>query len=220
MCESRPSISDAFLNFLNKITNQVDALYILGDLFEYWIGDDSKQHENIIRAIKALTGRHIKVFLMHGNRDFLIGPVFEKKTGALLLKDLTLIKIYGRKILLSHGDSLCTDDIEYQSFKNKVRNESWKNEFLKKPLTERIHIANEFRKQSELNKNQDKIIWYMLSINPNAIKLLEANREKIDWNELSRNTNPEAIELLKANPDKINWFWLSGNPAIFDEILE
>ncbi len=152
MCESRPSISDAFLNFLNKITNQVDALYILGDLFEYWIGDDSKQHENIIRAIKALTVRHIKVFLMHGNRDFLIGPVFEKKTGALLLKDLTLIKIYGRKILLSHGDSLCTDDIEYQSFKNKVRNESWKNEFLKKPLTERIHIANEFRKQSELNK--------------------------------------------------------------------
>ncbi len=152
LCESRPSIADAFLNFLNKITNQVDALYILGDLFEYWIGDDSKQHENIIRAIKALTGRHIKVFLMHGNRDFLIGPVFEKKTGALLLKDLTLIEIYGRKILLSHGDSLCTDDIEYQSFKNKVRNESWKNEFLKKPLTERIHIANEFRKQSELNK--------------------------------------------------------------------
>jgi len=152
LCESRPSISDAFLNFLNKITNQVDALYILGDLFEYWIGDDSKQHENVIGAIKALTDRHIKVFLMHGNRDFLIGPVFEKKTGALLLKDLTLIKIYGRKILLSHGDSLCTDDIEYQSFKNKVRNESWKNEFLKKPLTERIHIANEFRKQSELNK--------------------------------------------------------------------
>ena len=152
MCESRPSIADAFLNFLNKITNQVDALYILGDLFEYWIGDDSKQHENIIRAIKALTGRHIKVFLMHGNRDFLIGPVFEKKTGALLLKDLTLIEIYGRKILLSHGDSLCTDDTEYQSFKNKVRDESWKNEFLKKPLPERILIANEFRKESELNK--------------------------------------------------------------------
>ena len=152
LCESRPSIADAFLNFLNKITNQVDALYILGDLFEYWIGDDSKQHENIIRAIKALTGRHIKVFLMHGNRDFLIGPVFEKKTGALLLKDLTLIEIYGRKILLSHGDSLCTDDIEYQSFKNKVRNESWKNEFLKIPLPERTLIANEFRKESELNK--------------------------------------------------------------------
>jgi UDP-2,3-diacylglucosamine hydrolase len=152
LCESRPSITDAFLNFLNRITNQVDALYILGDLFEYWIGDDSKQYESIISAIKELTDRQIKVFLMHGNRDFLIGPVFEKKTGALLLEDLTLIKIYDRKILLSHGDSLCTDDTEYQSFKNKVRNESWKNEFLKKPLTERILIANGFRKQSELNK--------------------------------------------------------------------
>ncbi|MCX7190947.1 MAG: UDP-2,3-diacylglucosamine diphosphatase [Candidatus Methylopumilus sp.] len=152
LCESRPSITDAFVNFINKITNQVDALYILGDLFEYWIGDDSKQHENVISAIKALTDRHIKVFLMHGNRDFLLGPVFEKKTGSVLLEDPTLIKIYGKKILLCHGDSLCTDDTEYQSFKNKVRDESWKNEFLKKPLHERILIANEFRKQSELNK--------------------------------------------------------------------
>jgi UDP-2,3-diacylglucosamine hydrolase len=89
---------------------------------------------------------------MHGNRDFLIGPSFEKRTGALLLEDPTLIKIYGKKILLSHGDSLCVDDLDYQVFKDKVRHESWKNAFLKKPLNERISIANEFRKESELNK--------------------------------------------------------------------
>jgi UDP-2,3-diacylglucosamine hydrolase len=134
------------------MTSQVDALFILGDLFEYWIGDDSSYHENVISALKRLVDRHIKVFLMHGNRDFLIGSAFEKKTGAILLKDPTLIKIYDRKILLSHGDSLCTDDTEYQSFKKKVRDESWKNEFLKIPLPERTLIANEFRKQSELNK--------------------------------------------------------------------
>ncbi|MEY4261685.1 MAG: UDP-2,3-diacylglucosamine pyrophosphatase [Pseudomonadota bacterium] len=115
------------------MTSQVDALFILGDLFEYWIGDDSSYHENVISALKGLVDRHIKVFLMHGNRDFLIGSAFEKKTGAILLKDPTLIKIYDRKILLCHGDSLCTDDTEYQSFKKKVRDESWKNEFLKKP---------------------------------------------------------------------------------------
>jgi UDP-2,3-diacylglucosamine hydrolase len=120
------------------MTSQVDALFILGDLFEYWIGDDSNYHENVIGALKGLVDRHIKVFLMHGNRDFLIGSTFEKKTGVILLKDPTLIKIYDRKILLSHGDSLCTDDTEYQSFKNKVRDESWKNEFLKKPLPERV----------------------------------------------------------------------------------
>jgi len=157
------------------MTSQVDALFILGDLFEYWIGDDSSYHENVISALKRLVDRHIKVFLMHGNRDFLIGSAFEKKTGAILLKDPTLIKIYDRKILLSHGDSLCTDDTEYQSFKKKVRDESWKNEFLKKPLPERTLIANEFRKQSELNKkNKSEEI---MDANPD-----EVNRILIQFN--------------------------------------
>ena len=152
LCESRPSITDAFIRFLDETASQSEALYILGDLFEYWIGDDCNQHENIIEAIKQLTNRQIRVFLMHGNRDFLIGPFFEKRTGALLLDDPTLIEIYGKKILLSHGDSMCIDDIEYQIFKDKIRHESWKNGFLKKSLNERISIANEFRKESELNK--------------------------------------------------------------------
>ena len=152
LCESRPSITDAFIGFLDEIANQSEALYILGDLFEYWIGDDCNQHENIIVAVKRLTDRQIKIFLMHGNRDFLIGPFFEKRTGAILLEDPTLIEIYGKKILLSHGDSLCVDDLEYQIFKNKIRHESWKNVFLKKSLNERISIANEFRNESELNK--------------------------------------------------------------------
>ncbi len=157
------------------MTSQVDALFILGDLFEYWIGDDSSYHENVISALKGLVDRHIKVFLMHGNRDFLIGSAFEKKTGAILLKDPTLIKIYDRKILLSHGDSLCTDDTEYQSFKKKVRDESWKNEFLKIPLPERTLIANEFRKQSELNKkNKSEEI---MDANPD-----EVNRILIQFN--------------------------------------
>ena len=157
LCESRPSITDAFVSFLNKVTNKVDALYILGDLFEYWIGDDSNQHENVIEALKKLTDRHIQVFLMHGNRDFLIGSAFEKKTGAVLLNDPILVEIFGKKILLCHGDTLCTDDIEYQSFRDKIRSESWKNEFLKKSLSERVSIANEFRKESELNKKKKSL---------------------------------------------------------------
>ncbi len=170
LCESRPSITNDFLNFLNKITNQLDTLYILGDLFEYWIGDDSNQYENIIRAIKVLTDHHIKVFLMHGNRDFLIGSSFEKKTGAILLQDPTLAEIYGKKILLSHGDNLCIDDIEYQSFRGKIRNEVWKNEFLKKSLSERIFIANELRKVSELyKKNKSEIIMDVNSDEVNRI---------------------------------------------------
>jgi len=175
LCESRPSITDAFINFLNKINNQVDALYILGDLFEYWIGDDSNQHENVIKALKELTDRHIQVFLMHGNRDFLMGSSFEKKTGAVLLNDPTLIGIYGKKVLLGHGDILCTDDIEYQSFRHKIRSESWKNEFLKKSLSERVAIANEFRKESELNKKNKSM--EIMDVNND-----EVNRTLIQFN--------------------------------------
>jgi UDP-2,3-diacylglucosamine hydrolase len=168
LCESRPSITDAFINFLNKINHQVDALYILGDLFEYWIGDDSKQHEKIIEALKKLTDRYIQVFLMHGNRDFLMGADFEKRTGAVLLDDPTLIKIYGKRVLLGHGDILCTDDIEYQSFRDKIRSESWKNEFLKKSLAERISIANEYRKKSELNKKNK------------SLEIMDVNNDKVN----------------------------------------
>ncbi len=175
LCESRPSITDAFVSFLNKVTNEVDALYILGDLFEYWIGDDSNQHENVIEALKKLTDRHIQVFLMHGNRDFLIGSAFEKKTGAVLLNDPILVEIFGKKILLCHGDTLCTDDIEYQSFRDKIRSESWKDEFLKKYLSERVSIANEFRKESELNKKKK-------SLEIMDVNLDEVNRTLIQFN--------------------------------------
>ena len=175
LCESRPSITDAFVSFLNKVTNKVDALYILGDLFEYWIGDDSNQHENVIEALKKLTDRHIQVFLMHGNRDFLIGSAFEKKTGAVLLNDPILVEIFGKKILLCHGDTLCTDDIEYQSFRDKIRSESWKNEFLKKSLSERASIANKFRKESELNKKKK-------SLEIMDVNLDEVNRTLIQFN--------------------------------------
>lgn len=175
LCESRPSITNAFISFVNKITNRVDALYILGDLFEYWVGDDSMQHGNVIEALKALTGRHTKVFLMHGNRDFLIGSEFEKKSGATLLNDPTLIEIYGKKILLCHGDTLCTDDIEYQFFRDKIRNKSWEREFLRKSLLERISIANEFRKESELNKKNKSL--EIMDVNHDEI-----NRTLIQFN--------------------------------------
>jgi UDP-2,3-diacylglucosamine hydrolase len=175
LCESRPRIIDAFVSFLSKLTNEVDALYILGDLFEYWIGDDSRQHENVIKALKKVTNQHIQVFLMHGNRDFLIGSAFEKKTGAVLLNDPILVEIYGKKVLLCHGDTLCTDDIEYQSFRDKIRSESWKNEFLKKSLSERVSIANEFRKESELNKKKKS--EEIMDVN-----LDEVNRTLIQFN--------------------------------------
>lgn len=175
LCESRPNVTDAFIGFLNKISEQVETLYILGDLFDYWVGDDSKLHKNVIDALKALTDRQIQVFLMHGNRDFLIGSTFEKNTGTFLLDDPTLVEIYGKKILLCHGDTLCSDDIEYQYFRDQIRSETWKNEFLKKSLSERISIANELRKESELNKKKKSL--EIMDVNHD-----EVNRTLIQFN--------------------------------------
>ena len=198
LCESRPSIVETFINFLNKPHNQVDALYILGDLFEYWIGDDSKQHENVIEALKKLTDRHIQVFLIHGNRDFLMGSDFEKKTGAVLLDDPKLVEIYGKKVLLGHGDNLCTDDIEYQSFREKIRSESWKNEFLKKSLSERISIANEFRKESELNKKNK------------SMEIMDVNNEEVNQTLIRFNYPDFFIHGHTHRPNRHS-IWLDGH---------
>jgi UDP-2,3-diacylglucosamine hydrolase len=97
-----------------------------------------------------------------------MGSRFEKKIGAVLLNDPTLIKIYGKRVLLGHGDILCTDDIEYQSLRDKIRSESWKSEFLKKSLAERVAIANEFRKESELNKKNK------------ALEIMDVNNGKVN----------------------------------------
>jgi UDP-2,3-diacylglucosamine hydrolase len=132
---------------------------------------------------------------MHGNRDFLIGSEFEKKTGAVLLDDPTVIEIYGKRVLLGHGDSLCTDDIEYQLFRDKIRSESWKNEFLKKSLSERISIANEFRKESELNKKNKSL--EIMDVNNEAVNqtLIEFNYPDIFIHGHTHRPNRHSIKL-------------------------
>jgi len=118
LCGVRPAITGLFLDFLRRRARGTDALYILGDLFEYWIGDEAVEQEefrSIIRGLRELTAGGTPVFVMHGNRDFLMSDVFEKATGGRLLKDPAHIDLYGTPTLLMHGDSLCTDDTEYMT---------------------------------------------------------------------------------------------------------
>ena len=117
--ESRPDITEAFLGFLNGTASGVDQLYILGDFFEAWIGDDERTplQEQIATALRKLRDSGTRIFLMHGNRDFLIGQDFCDRAGATLLDDPTVIDLYGTPTLLMHGDSLCTADVEYQKFR-------------------------------------------------------------------------------------------------------
>src|SRR5260370_11356825 len=132
-----------------------EALYVLGDLFEYWIGDDGLEHRvarSIADAFGKLCDGGVPVFFMHGNRDFLIGNRFARESGMQLVSDPTLINLYGTPTLLMHGDTLCSDDVEYQKFRAMVRNPAWQRAFLAKPLTERVRMAQDVRGQSEQAK--------------------------------------------------------------------
>ena len=156
LCDSRPHITQAFHQFLEKTASKAQALYILGDLFEYWAGDDGiavGTQQATIHALHRLISSGTPVFLMHGNRDFLLGEGFEAATGVKILPDPSLITLYDKLILLSHGDELCTDDLGYQQFRAEVRSTTWKNQFLSKPLSDRIAYIEQLRTQSEQAKS-------------------------------------------------------------------
>lgn len=148
---ARPDITSALLNFLADNTGRCSALYILGDLFEVWIGDDAWDDPapRVAAALKAFSENGSKVYLMHGNRDFLMGSTFAEACAAELLPDPTVIDTSAGPVLLSHGDALCTDDVEYQAFRQQVRNPQWQQAFLARGLSERRAFAAQAREQSK-----------------------------------------------------------------------
>ena len=161
----REDIKKAFFKFLESEASEFENLYILGDLFEVWIGDDfeDKFTSEVISELKEFSLKNKNIFIMHGNRDFLIGKKFAEKCGAKLISDPLILNKEGKKIMLSHGDIFCTDDLEYQNFKEKVRNEKWQKEFLSKDLKDREEIAKNLRKES--TKKNSKKEDYLMDVN-------------------------------------------------------
>lgn len=155
----RPAVTRLFLDFLQHEAIEAEALYILGDFFEYWIGDEAihrPDHEPIIKALKQLRSTGTPIYVMRGNRDFLMDNDFENASGCDLIADPCVINLYGRKALLTHGDYLCTDDVAYQEFRQMVRQRSWQKEFLKKSVEERDAIAQKYRSVSkEISATKD-----------------------------------------------------------------
>jgi UDP-2,3-diacylglucosamine hydrolase len=147
----RPEGIAAFRKLCAKTAASADAVYILGDLFEAWIGDDDEDPglEPIIAALASLTGRGTPCHFMHGNRDFLAGAGFVSRTGCQLLGDYARIELYGQTVLLTHGDLLCTDDVRYQDLRRQLRDPDWQRDFLGKPVDERRKIAAALRQQSQ-----------------------------------------------------------------------
>ncbi|ROQ20015.1 UDP-2,3-diacylglucosamine diphosphatase [Marinimicrobium koreense] len=158
--ERQPTVTEGFFRFLRDRAQGVEALYILGDFFDAWIGDDDRSELStaVAQALSALAESGTRIYLMHGNRDFLIGNEFARACGAELLPDPSVINLYGRPALLMHGDSLCTRDAEYMAFRRRVRSPQWQAEVLSLPLDKRRELAAHMRSQSQSmnsNKAQD-----------------------------------------------------------------
>lgn len=150
LCEERPDITRTFLQFLQENAGQVQALYILGDLFEVWIGDDNMGlfEEEIASALRKTVEAGTAVYLMHGNRDFLIGKAFCRQSGCTLLTDPTIVTLGNARTILMHGDSLCTLDREYQRFRLRLRNPVSLWLLPRLPLSYRRKLARTYREGS------------------------------------------------------------------------
>lgn len=175
----QPATTRLFLEFLHTQARAADALYILGDLFEAWIGDeDLGDYRDVIEALRACTDSGTHVRFMPGNRDFLVGGTFASATGCRLLDDPARIELHGVPVLLTHGDALCTDDRAYQRFRCQVRDSRWQRAFLNKPVAERRRIVTGYR---EASREQARLKHQaVLDVNSRAVvSLMSAHRVSV-----------------------------------------
>ncbi len=149
--ESRPQVTRAFFHFLYSHAIHAEALYILGDFFDAWIGDDddSELLQDVASGLHKLSELGVAIYFMHGNRDFLLGKTYASKAGMSLIDDGTVIDLYGTPTLLMHGDTLCTGDTEYQQFRTMVRSPQWQQQILAQPLAARRALAAQLRAKSQ-----------------------------------------------------------------------
>ncbi|QCO68177.1 UDP-2,3-diacylglucosamine diphosphatase [Luteimonas yindakuii] len=173
---ARPDITRLFAAFLDDEARGADALYILGDLFESWVGDDDPTEAGGIVAdrLQALPAAGVPVFFMHGNRDFLLGNDYAGRAGMQLLPDPSVVELYGRRVLLTHGDLLCTDDVEYQAIRVQTRNPAWQAQMLAQPLAARLAFAAQARAASQARQGEMKSAGTMETITDVAPATVDA----------------------------------------------
>jgi len=172
---SRPKTTSLFLEFLRVEAAEAEALYILGDLFEAWVGDDEDVElaQSVRQALRRLHDSGVPVYVMRGNRDFLFGPRFASDTGAHLLPDPCVISLYDQPTLLMHGDLLCSDDVQYLAFREQVRDPAWQERFLAQPLPARHAFAEQARAGSQQHQDslRDKgALETITDVNPGTVE--------------------------------------------------
>lgn len=171
LTESRPEINRLFFDFLRGPARAAETLYILGDLFEYWAGDDDLDdpfNRSVAGALADYSRAGPALWFMHGNRDFLLNGEFEKACGGRLINDPYALDLFGTPTLLMHGDTLCTDDLDYQKFRAQVRNPTWQKGFLALPLAQRKRQIEAVRQTSESEKTRKAP--EIMDVNPGAVE--------------------------------------------------
>jgi UDP-2,3-diacylglucosamine hydrolase len=169
----RPASTRLFEKFIDAAPHYLTQVYILGDLFEYWVGDDGAGalgHEPVEEALKRTVDSGTEVFFVHGNRDFLVGEAFAERTGCTLLPDPVVIRPDNLPVLLTHGDALCTDDVEHQASRQRMLSGKWKVAFLGKSLDERIATASTLRARSDRGKQEKPT--EIMDVNQQAVESL------------------------------------------------
>ena len=225
LSEKNPYLTDAFKLFLNESKKTCSHLFILGDLFEIWIGDDDDSSfiQDIKKVLIDFTSDGPETFLMHGNRDFLIGEAFANEVGISLLSDPYTLDINGMKTILSHGDFLCTDDAEYIEFRNKVRSKAWQKDFLSRTIEERNEIANSLRSDSRdatsekpleiTDANLETVNNFIQENKPDIFIHGHTHRPKIHQHE-------KAKRIVLGDWNKAGWFIsINGNEPILKEFV-
>lgn len=152
---NRQHITQLFTHFVQHIAPKAEALYVLGDLFESWAGDDDLDdpfHQQITCLLRVLADSGTRLYIMHGNRDFLMAEKLAEACRASLLGDPALLDLYGTPTLLTHGDTLCTEDADYQSYRRQVHEPAWQQQFLAQPLAQRKTLIEQLRSHSENEK--------------------------------------------------------------------
>ena len=216
----RENITELFIDFLEQRASKADALYILGDLFEVWPGDDMIQpdYQQSISKMKQLADNGLPLYVMQGNRDFLMAEQFAKVSGATLIEDPTTIDLYGTPTLLMHGDTLCTDDIDYQKFRIMVRDPKWKADFFAKSDEERLAMTTKYRKVSKVETAKK------------TMEIMDVNQQEVETVMLNHNikqlihghTHRPAIHDFTVNKIKMkrivlgDWFE-QGSVLVCDE---
>lgn len=206
LCASRPHITDLLLEFLGSTARGARALYVLGDLFEYWAGDDDlgdPYHQQICNAFHELADSGTPVALIHGNRDFLLGEQFAHAAGMAILQDPTSIDLYGKRALLTHGDMLCTDDIAYQQFRRQVRDADWQKQFLAQPLTARKTQIEALRMRSETEKSHKAEA--IMDVNAQAVVSLLREYDHPEWLIHGHTHRPARHEIEDEGHNTVRW---------------